>query len=122
MLPGELEVGQFGDLEIGGGLARHHMPSKAYLRDRFGIDADDGIAIRVEHPLLKKGGRHRMTETSGRRAFVDETPRQAAETTESPQAVVGAEPDHGARPRRPHQEARQRRQERRQLVISAIQL
>jgi len=77
LLDGELEVGPHGNMPRGDGLSSHHVPSRAYMERVHGVDPDDAIAIRVEHPLTGRGGRHRGTETYGRSPFVDESPRDA---------------------------------------------
>ncbi len=79
LLPGELEMGEFGGLtnDVGDDITGHHMPSAEYMEQRFGISRDDSLALNLEQPTPGVGGRHRRTESYGRRPFLDEAPRDA---------------------------------------------
>lgn len=77
LLQGELEYGPYGRIaKVGDSLTPHHMPSSAYMQEKFGIGHRQSLAMNVEHPP-SPGGRHRGTETYGRQPFLDELPRDA---------------------------------------------
>jgi hypothetical protein len=66
LLPGEGEVGPFGDLAgtVGDDLTPHHMPQDKLVQ-AHGVARNDGIALTMEQPK-GEGGRHRRTRTYGR--------------------------------------------------------
>ncbi|MEI8296305.1 MAG: hypothetical protein WCG04_07295, partial [Alphaproteobacteria bacterium] len=80
LLPVEGEVGTFGGLreviEPGSNLARHHMPNNQYMR-AHGVPRNDGVAMMVEHPIQRPGGRHREIHRTLPSQDTSLDPRQA---------------------------------------------
>ena len=72
LLPGECEVGTYGELIARGekwdNLTPDHIPSAAYMKKHFGINKKDGVAMNIEHPHPGTGGRHRQSRTYGKPA------------------------------------------------------
>ena len=79
LLPDELRSGTYDDLidagTIGDNITPHHMPGATYMERVHGISKGDAHAFNMEQPPT--GGRHRRTESYGRRAFDDESARDA---------------------------------------------
>lgn len=80
LLPGEGQVGTFGQLDKlrkkGDDLTPHHIPQDAYMK-AHGIKRNDGISMMMEQPYPGKGGRHRQMRTHGEKPNLSETPRDA---------------------------------------------
>ena len=76
LLPNEGRVGSYGELTgvKGDNLTPHHIPSAAYIK-QFGIKSSKGISIMLEHPHPGSGGRHRKTDTYGKRPNLSVKPR-----------------------------------------------
>jgi len=72
LLPGECEVGTYGELIARGekwdNLTPDHIPSAAYMKKHFGVSKKDGVAMNMEHPHPGTGGRHRQSRTYGKPA------------------------------------------------------
>jgi hypothetical protein len=79
LLPNEGKVGTYGELKKlekpGDNLTPHHIPSAGYMK-QFGIKNQDGVSIMVEQPHPGTGGRHRRTETYGKKPNLDSMPRE----------------------------------------------
>jgi nucleoid-associated protein YgaU len=80
LLPGELDVGTYGDLKkagsTGDNITPHHIPSAAHM-ETVGVSKADGLSINVEMPVPGTGGRHRRTFTYGTDADVAMSSRDA---------------------------------------------
>jgi hypothetical protein len=80
LLPGEGSVGTYGELvkkgSKGDNLTPHHMPADSFMK-KHGVKRKDGVAMDMEQPSPGTGGRHRRTRTYGRKADINETPREA---------------------------------------------
>jgi RHS repeat-associated protein len=82
LLPGEGDVGSYGDLRRGGrtgdNVTPHHIPSDRYMSERVpGYTRNEGIAMNMEQPTPGTGGRHRRTASYGSPPDLSLTPRQA---------------------------------------------
>lgn len=83
LLPGELDVGGYKELNDAGtpkdNLTPHHVPSDKYMQGK-GIDGytrNDGVSINMEHPHPGSGGRHRRTASYGPAPDLSRSPRKA---------------------------------------------
>ena len=82
LLPGEGQVGRYGDLlktgRRGDNLTPHHIPSHGFMIAKVpGYTRAVGIAIMMEHPVPGQGGRHRQTLSYGQPPALNLSPRQA---------------------------------------------
>lgn len=79
LLPTEGNVDTYGNLKgpVGDNITGHHMPSAAYMSQKYGISAKDAVAMNMEHYYPSNTGRHSQTRTFRQKPFLNETPRQA---------------------------------------------
>ena len=79
LLPGEGKVGTYKDLLLkshrGDNLTPNHMPQFAFMQ-KHGVKKSDGISMMMEQPVPGKGGRHRQTNTYGKKPDLSSNPRQ----------------------------------------------
>ena len=78
LLPNEGRVGTYRELgrmnKPGDNTTAHHIPSAAYMK-QFGVKKSDGVSIMVEEPVPGAGGRHRRTDTYGKKPNLVSKPR-----------------------------------------------
>lgn len=79
LLPNEGKVGSYKELTkkyrvTGDNLTPHHIPSAGYMKSK-GVKNSEGISIMVEQPTPGKAGRHRRTDTYGKKTDFSKAPR-----------------------------------------------